>query len=126
SAGLFGRGKFDDHDPTLGPVPFEDLHFAAADDEPAAVSFESGEDRLAVVLVTDGIEYFDADEDVGGHGLCGSFGRKQILTERGFRTPGKRGRTLKAFSGCSGESVMREARARANGRKNRNRLVRSE
>jgi len=66
-AGDFGGRKFDDDDAALGPIPFQDFHLTAADDEAATVFFDRGEDGFAVVLVTDGIVDFDADEDVGGH-----------------------------------------------------------
>jgi len=66
-AGDFRGWKFDDDDATLRPIPFQDFHLAATNDETAAVLFDRGEDGFAVVLVTDGVVNFDADEDVGGH-----------------------------------------------------------
>ena len=50
-----------------GPVPFQDFHLAATSEEAAAVLFDRWQDGFAVVLVTNGIVNFDADEDVGGH-----------------------------------------------------------
>src|SRR5437660_282509 len=65
--GDFGGRKFDDDDAALRPIPFQHFHLATADDEAAAVFFDRGEDGFAVVLITDGIVDFDADEDIGGH-----------------------------------------------------------
>src|SRR5882724_11070195 len=66
-AGDFGGRKFDDDDAALGPIPFQNFHLAAADDEAATEFFDRGEDGFAIVLITDGIVDFDADEDVGRH-----------------------------------------------------------
>src|SRR5215470_4177018 len=71
--GAFCRREFDDDDAMRGPVPFEDFHFAATNEETTAVFFDRGENGFAVVLVTDRIVNFDADDDVGGHFLNGSW-----------------------------------------------------
>src|SRR6266850_2579118 len=66
-AGDFRGREFNDDDAALRPVPFEDFHFATADEETAAVLLDRGENGFAVVLITDGVVNFDADKDVSGH-----------------------------------------------------------
>jgi len=66
-AGDFGGGKFDDDDSARRPVSFQDFHFAAANEEAAAIGLDGGENGFAVVLVPDGVVDFDADENIGGH-----------------------------------------------------------
>lgn len=84
-AGDFRGRKFDDDDAALRPVPFQDFHFAAANEEAATIGFERGEDGFAIVLVTNRVVDFDANDDVSGHGEA-PLRRRQFNAAEGGNT----------------------------------------
>src|SRR5215475_11167991 len=61
--------EFKHHDALRLPIAFQRFRFSAADDVLAAVFFHGRTSELFVFLVPNGIENFDFNDDIGGHGV---------------------------------------------------------